>query len=145
MVIGKALEAAQEREQHIASMSTRIVHNEGPLRGDISTNLVNIAPQGKYHPMFATNGRITHLFLQQVYGEDCRSLHATAAYFFLQSLAEDDMHWKATKSKSNVEMFLLKFHKFLGVFDKGKMEHLPEHKPYNLGIDLGSDTMPPAQ
>ena len=148
VVIDAAMADARERERHVASTSSgkrqETVHqSEGPLGGDINTESVNISPRGKPFPVNPSKDEMTGLCFEQMYDETRESLRAAAGHSFSAELAEADARKKAAPPRTSEQMVPPEFHEFLDVFDKGKAERLPAHKPHDLGIDL-EGPIPPA-
>ncbi|KAG5727064.1 hypothetical protein E4T56_gene20328 [Termitomyces sp. T112] len=68
-----------------------------------------------------------------------------AGWSFSQELAEEDARRRGGKERMVEELVLGEFHEFLGVFDKRRLERLPAHTKYDLGIKLleGAEVPPP--
>ena len=125
------------------SVGTFLTQSEGPLGGDINTESVNISPRGKPFPVNPSKDEMTGLCFEQMYDETRESLRAAAGHSFSAELAEADARKKAAPPRTSEQMVPPEFHEFLDVFDKGKAERLPAHKPHDLGIDL-EGPIPPA-
>lgn len=60
-----------------------------------------------------------------------------------QTLAEKDLKRNNTSGGMVCEMVPEVYREFLDVFDKGRLERLPQHCPHDLGIDLVDDASVP--